>query len=208
MAAASIRACFVTLRPQHGGELPAELRFAPELQLQLLGAEARGGVLGQDGDALTLRRERSGVYCTAATGELSFQPERGASAELPFRLLLGKTALSEGELVWAESEPPRLALRSAGAPTAEQDAVDLELVVLVTNAGGQPTAVAASLALAPPVAAPVPLPGAFLRTSSGRGPALEPIDEDRGVRSPRRGFGAPSAAPRCFPAASPNCERP
>ena len=187
MAAASIRACFVTLRPQHGGELPAELRFAPELQLLVgEGEEARGGCVGEAG-ALLLRRERSGVYCTAATGELRLQAEGGACAELPFRLLLDKEVLSVGEVLWSATEAPRLALRSAGAPApaADEEAVELELVVLVTSESGQPTAVSASLKLAQPVTAPVPpSPGAFLRSASGRAPALEPIDEDRGVRSP------------------------
>ena len=187
MAAASIRACFVTLRPQHGSELPSELRFAPELQLQFLGAEARNGSLAQ-GDALSLRRERSGVYCTAATLELSFQ-EAGASAELPFRLLLDKASFAEGELVWqGAAEPPRLALRTAaGAPSPDEGAVDLELVLLV-SADGPPTAVAASLALVAPPPPPLLLPGALLRTASGRGPALEPIDEDVGVRGPATRF--------------------
>ena len=195
MAAASIRAGFVTLRPRHDGELPAELRFAPELQLQLLGEEARGGSLSGGDACLSLRRERTGVYCTAATGELRFQPEAdgGACAEatLPFRLTLDKTTWAEGALVFgADGAAPRLRLATAAAPAPDDGVVDLELVLLVSSAG-PPTAVAASVQLAPALALPVaPPPGAFLRTSSGRGPALEPIDEDVGVRRPSGCGGA------------------
>jgi len=197
MAAASIRAGFVTLRAhEQEHELPAELRFAPELQLQLLGAEASGGALEGGSGLLSLRRERTGVYCTAAAGELSFQPEAdvagASSAVLPFRLTLEKSLWAEGELVLSASGASRLTLRpAAGGAPAEDGGVDMELVLLVSSAG-PPTALTASVTLAPLLAQPVALPTAFLRTGSGRAPTLEPIDEDVGVRLPaaRAALGA------------------
>lgn len=198
---ASIRAGFVTLRPaQADAELPAELRFAPELELRLLGEEARGGVLSGAETCLALRRERTGVYCTAATGELSFEADED-TAELPFRLLLEKSTWAEGVLTLDADGAPRLRLASA-SPAPAEGGVELELVLLVSS-GGPPQAVAASLTLAPALSLPllsVALPGAFLRTSSGRGCTLEPIDEDVGVR-PFRSARAQRATQATRPAA-------
>lgn len=189
---ASIRAGFVTLRTaQADAELPAELRFAPELELRLLGEEARGGVLTGGDASLALRRERTGVYCTAATGELSFQPDAGAAdSELPFRLLLDKSSpWAEGVLTLDADGAPRLRLASA-SPAPAEGGVELELVLLVSS-GGPPQAVAASVTVAPALSPlPLALPAAFLRTSSGRVSALEPIDEDVGVRPSRSSHGA------------------